>query len=297
MGGQEVHCCREVSGTRKKDFEGREERDQNRGEAWRDSIRGGQVTSKPQAISFTISFYFSWILPCVQYRVNSINTGEFVHVRILFSHLAHHVLFLLPLFILAPFVSLPLISFSLASYGILPPTLYFFSCCAFSSAMLTHSFLPCISLPFSLLPPPHPAAHCLQAAEEAFSPSPCPESIYGFGSSFSPPFCARTSVSSRRLRQVGPAWIPGPGFPWTSCCSVTLPLHSASPCACIHRDRAWSCISLFWDRVVRKPPLVSASEGGSLEEGAMSEGKVRREFLGVLYYTWIPHRLCPPQGS
>lgn len=66
LGGQEVHCCREVSGTRKKgDFEGREERDQNRGEAWRDSMKGGQVTSKPQAISFTISFYFYWILPCI----------------------------------------------------------------------------------------------------------------------------------------------------------------------------------------------------------------------------------------
>lgn len=61
LGGQEVNCCHEVSGTRKKDFEGREDRDQNR----RDSIREGQVTSKPQAISFTISFYSYWILPCV----------------------------------------------------------------------------------------------------------------------------------------------------------------------------------------------------------------------------------------
>lgn len=31
LGGQEVNCCHEVSETRKKDFEGREDRDQNRG--------------------------------------------------------------------------------------------------------------------------------------------------------------------------------------------------------------------------------------------------------------------------
>jgi len=49
--------------------------------------------------------------------------------------------------------------------------------------------------------PPSPTAHCVPAAGEAASPSPCPESMCGSGSCFSPPFCARTSVSSRILRQ------------------------------------------------------------------------------------------------
>lgn len=160
-----------------------------------------------------------------------------------------------------------------------------------------HSFLPPLYLSSLLAPASPPPCSSLSAG--------CRGGVFIFTMSRIN-LRIREQLFSSLLRQdlgffqetkTGGAWIPCLGFPWTSCCSVTLPLHSASPCACIHRDRAWSCISLFWDRVVRKPPLVSASEGGSLEEGAMSEGKVRREFLGVLYYTWIPHRLCPPQGS
>ena len=113
--------------------------------------------------------------------------------------------------------------FLFCSHDVLPPTLYFFSFHAFSSASLPPSVLLCIS---SLHPPPpsFPAAHCPQAAEEAPSPTSCPESTCGSGSCFSPPSCARTLLSSRRLRQVGPGvqvWGP-PGLPFPS---SALPLH------------------------------------------------------------------------
>lgn len=113
--------------------------------------------------------------------------------------------------------------FLFCSHDILPPTLYFFSSHAFSFASLSPSVLLCIS-PLHPLPPSFPAVHCLQAAEEAPSPSSCPESTCGSGSCFSPPSCARTLLSSRRLRQVGPGvqvWGP-PGLPFPS---TTLPLH------------------------------------------------------------------------
>ena len=161
--------------------------------------------------------------------------------------------FFLPLSIPVPHVSYLFLFFSL---DILPPTLYFFSFCAFSSPSLP---LPvCISFPF-ILQPSFPIAHCVQAAEEASSSLPCPESTCGSGRCFSLPSCARTSLSSKRLRQVRsgvPLHVP--------CPPAADYLHPASP-ACILGARAGSCFSLFGD-------LSLCKEGGLCEMIGRSGG-------------------------
>ena len=133
--------------------------------------------------------------------------------------------FFLPLLIPAPHVSY---LFLFCCLDILPPTLYFFSFCAFSSPSLP---LPlCISLSF-ILQPSFPTALCVQAAEEASSPSPCPESTCGSGRCFSLPSCARTSLSSKRLRQVRPGvqvWGP-PACSLPTYCRLPAPSW-----ACLH---------------------------------------------------------------
>ena len=86
----------------------------------------------------------------------------------------------------------------------------------FSSASLPPS-LPPASLSAWSSAPSLPVAHCPLAAGEAPSPSSCPGSTCVSGSSFSPPSCTRTWLSSRRLRQVGPGvqgWgSPAPALP------------------------------------------------------------------------------------
>lgn len=137
--------------------------------------------------------------------------------------------FFLPLFIPAPLASLPSYLFlSCLSWYSCPIFVFLFILC-FLLTFLTYSLLLCLSLH-----PPvrsRPTARCLPASEEAPSPSSCPESICGSGSSFSPPSCARTSVSSRRLRQVGLGVLvwssPGPHVAQLP--STTQPLPSPAP--------------------------------------------------------------------
>lgn len=81
--------------------------------------------------------------------------------------------------------------------------------------------------------------------------------------------------------KTGGAWSPGLGFPWMPCRSVT-PHHSASPVACTHGARAWSCFSLFWAGVARQPPLVSPKVRKAVQRRGRARGAVRRESLGVL---------------
>lgn len=161
--------------------------------------------------------------------------------------------FSLPLLIPAPHVSY---LFLFCSLDILPPTLYFFSLCAFSSPSLP---LPlCISLPF-ILQPSLPTAHCVQAAEEASSSSPCPESTCGSGRCFSPPSCARTSLSSKRLRQVRPGvqvWGP-PACSLPICCCLPEPSWF-----CLHPwCQGWELFFSLWG------PVSSARREGSVRSG------------------------------
>ena len=161
--------------------------------------------------------------------------------------------FSLPLLIPAPHVSY---LFLFCSLDILPPTLYFFSLCAFSSPSLP---LPlCISLPF-ILQPSLPTAHCVQAAEEASSSSPCLESTCGSGRCFSPPSCARTSLSSKRLRQVRPGvqvWGP-PACSLPICCCLPEPSWF-----CLHPwCQGWELFFSLWG------PVSSARREGSVRSG------------------------------
>lgn len=112
-----------------------------------------------------------------------------------------------------------------------------------------HSFPPSLHL-FPVHPPspPYPTAHCVQGPEEAASPSSSQVSTCGSESSFSPPFCARTSVSSRRLRQVGPGVqvrdCPG-YFLLLSYHDLPLPPTTASPPTSTYSVRTRSCCAVF----------------------------------------------------
>lgn len=111
--------------------------------------------------------------------------------------------FFLPLFISAPLATLPLLFLAFFSWYTSSDLAFLFILCFLFC--FPHLFPPSLfCTPFTLLSPPYSAAHYPQVAEEAASSSPCPESTCGSENSFSPPFCARTSVSSRRPRQVGP---------------------------------------------------------------------------------------------
>lgn len=163
------------------------ERDLGRGEAWKDNTKKkGGVRSQPKAI------YIFLLLLSYSFVKSSMSSSEFV--MILFSYPEKYPLFLpllFPAFLLSLFCLL---------------TRLFHSLCAFFPVL---SLVPsnfCLSAPFTNQSTVYflPIALCLLAAEEASSLWLCLESTCGSGSSFSPPFCARTSVSFRTLRQVRP---------------------------------------------------------------------------------------------
>lgn len=111
-----------------------------------------------------------------------------------------------------------------AFHGLLASTLHFFSFWAFSPASLTHSLLCALQTPV----PPR-ARSSLSAG--------CRGGTFTFIMSRIN-LRVRELLFSSLLRQdlgffqetkTGGSWSPGPGFPWTPCCSVTLHLHAASP--------------------------------------------------------------------
>lgn len=130
----------------------------------------------------------------------------------------------------SPCLPLPLLLFCLSWYTFSSLVFLFILCFLLC---FSHSFPPSVHLCLHPVFPPPSTAHCVRAAEEAASPSPCPESMCGSGSCFSPPFCARTSASSRILRQVGPGvqvWdSPGHFLPLSYPPSQKQPLFPPTP--------------------------------------------------------------------